>query len=296
MRGNNPYLAHAYYTSKGWYNAYLSNYGSYDHLIEGFISIRNRFADFVLPLVGITPKGDQALGSCFAINTDTIITAKHCIQDVAKFQILDKDKKLIPIADVYFASDNNVDIAVIKTQGKYFEGTGTDIRKLHAAYDNDRLYSELSSANYLDGVIALLGEGRILDDILTLGYPPVAEFDSMLIASKSQINSTYLRSSAREILAKEAKYYHDLEYLVINSKVKGGNSGGPIFNSLGLIVGVIVQMPAAMENQNAFDQLGYGLAIPSSVIKQMLDAIILKDDRATKQSLHPKEDYFSLHK
>lgn len=295
MQGGNPYLGHAYYTSKGLYNAYWSNYGSYDHLIKGFISIRDRFAAFVLPLIGVTHQEDIAVGTCFALNSDTIVTAKHCIQDLNRFQILDKDKRVIPVAEVFFAADENVDIAIVKTQGKYFEADGKDIPKLRAAYDNDRLYDELSSTNYLDGVLALLGEGKILDDILTLGYPPVAEFDSMLIANKSQINSTYLRASAGEILARQAKYYHDLEYLVINSKVKGGNSGGPVFNSLGLIVGVVVQMPAAMEDPKLFDQLGYGLAIPSSIVKQVLDAIVHGQDGATKQTVYAKDDYYSLH-
>lgn len=293
LKGDSPYFAHSYYTSIG-INMYLVNYGCYDHLVEGFLSIRNRFADTVLPVIGRNEFGDARIGSCFVLSSNTIITAMHCVKDVSNFQVLDKRGNIVPIEKVYFPSDSAIDIAILKTQDSFFKDFVTDIPKLN--YEIDRHYEDLERTNELRDVVSLMADGEVLEDVLSLGYPPVAGFDSMLIASKSQINSTYLRSSSGEVVAIEPKYFHNLKYLVINSKVKGGNSGGPIFNSLGLVVGVIVEMPLDMQDKEKFDQLGYGLAIPSVVIKNILDAIQNSTEAVQIQTIRRVDSAYTISK
>jgi hypothetical protein len=52
--------------------------------------------------------------------------------------------------------------------------------------------------------ISLLADAIVLDDALTLGYPPISGFESVLIADRASINSMYLRSSAGQVIAAES--------------------------------------------------------------------------------------------
>ena len=47
--------------------------------------------------------------------------------------------------------------------------------------------------------------------------------------------------------------------VLLNARVKGGNSGGPVIYDFGQLVGIITQMPMNLSGTN-IDELGYGLA------------------------------------
>ncbi len=268
--GDHPFYGHHYYTNKGFYDSDLSKYGSYELLVQGFLAVRERFRKIVLAISVTLANDDLSVGSGFVYSNECIITARHCIDGkFKKITIMAEDGTVVPVDNLYIPNNPYLDIAVLKTSSKLFETLPSYSLRVKEEYEGKTKMDEL---NYVDvSSIILLGPGKILDDVLTLGYPPIAGFEAILIADKSAINSTLLRSSTGQLLAGEKEYKNGIKYFLLNAKVKGGNSGGPVFDKLGRVVGMIVAMPPDIKNSDELDKLGYGMAIPSESIKSVLD-------------------------
>ena len=56
--------------------------------------------------------------------------------------------------------------------------------------------------------------------------------------------------------------------MLVTARIRGGNSGGPIINSNGQVVGVAFSEPMSEGN---YDDMGYGVAYPIDVLGQLLD-------------------------
>jgi serine protease Do len=68
-------------------------------------------------------------------------------------------------------------------------------------------------------------------------------------------------------------------YLLISARVKGGNSGGPVINRKGEVVGIITADLATLEGP---DLLGYGAALASRQIQNFLDSAQLGNDQVRR--------------
>ena len=293
-KGSNPYYRHCYYTNKEIYDKDLSKYGSYDLLVNGFYSVRERFSSLCLPISVKTVNDDYSIGSCFIYDNETVITARHCIEGeiVKSFQILDIESKPIPVENIYVSSQSFLDVAIIKTQKNYFESFESFV----VSSKPDHLGTSLvDKANFIDSpVFILFGQGKVLDNILTLGYPPISGFESILIADKSAINSVFLRSSVGQVLTQQNKIGYwgdDLEYFLINAKVKGGNSGGPVFDNLGRVIGIVVEIPVDIIIKTEIDKLGYGLVVPAKYIKDLMISIKEKDSNCICLKVQSENDF-----
>jgi S1-C subfamily serine protease len=58
--------------------------------------------------------------------------------------------------------------------------------------------------------------------------------------------------------------------MLLTCPIKGGNSGGPIINELGEVVGVITDLPYSEGNQSMYDNFGYGCATPIEYIDDLI--------------------------
>jgi len=97
-------------------------------------------------------------------------------------------------------------------------------------------------------------KGDVLDDVLVMGYPKHCGFNALLTATTgaiAAIGQTHLE-----------KY----ELMLLTGKIKGGNSGGPVINTEGYVVGVVTESSDA---QGGYDKFGYGMAIPSSYLGKL---------------------------
>lgn len=101
-----------------------------------------------------------------------------------------------------------------------------------------------------------VGIGEIIDEIMVMGYPNHAGFEKFLTATTGQI------------AARKDSYLCKYELLLLTEKIKGGNSGGPVLNNKGQIVGIVTEVP---DPDGDYDKFGYGLAIPSEYIKNMTE-------------------------
>lgn len=220
----------------------LAKYGGYDFLIEGFQLIQKSFSNSVLKVVVQNRNNDFGIGTCFALIEDLIVTARHCIENFKKVSIIDSQGNVILPKEIIVPKDENIDLAVIKPAGNPFG----NIKQF------------------------IFGEPEILDEILTMGYPPLATFDAVQINETANINSI-LKNSKGKIVARELKYRESTDYLILNARVKGGNSGGPVINQYGTVVGLIVQQLPDIFEPLKLDELGYGIAISSNEIINLIE-------------------------
>lgn len=98
------------------------------------------------------------------------------------------------------------------------------------------------------------GIGEIIDEIMIMGYPNHAGFGNFLTATTGQIAGI------------ETCYLYGHEFMLLTGKIKGGNSGGPVLNNKGQIVGIVTDTPEA---EGDYDKFGYGLAIPRKYIDNL---------------------------
>lgn len=221
---------------------YLSNYepsveedsyGTFDFVAFGFPLIRSEFEASVFPLVITTESGDQAIGTAFLISGGRILTASHCIEDGCRASIRGVDPK--GLRAIFTPSDDRIDVAAF-------------------VFDQDPA-PERRPFN--------IGGAAILDEVMTMGYPPVPGFQSVLIAETARI-AGYLHSTTGQLIAEYESYLDRQDYLLISARVKGGNSGGPVLNKRGEVVGLIANAPST--DSSEIDALGFGIAVPSPAI------------------------------
>lgn len=229
----------------------LAAYGVYDFFIDGFIAIRERFTDVVRP-IGVKKGDEPSIGTCFNIGNGFIVTARHCVENMDRVSIADKFGGFEKAKNIYVDIDRNFDLAVIELETK-------DVESPYFRFKQE----------------------TILEEVLTMGYPPIPGFLDIQLAEVTRINS-YVKSSLGNIIGAGRSYTEKQNFILINAKVKGGNSGGPVINNRGEVVGVLVSISGDSENYKAFDSLGYGLAIPTSEILRFINNINEKADNVTK--------------
>lgn len=225
-------------------------YGSYDFEYNGFLSIYDYFKNSVIPIVGVNAKGDQDIGTAYYIGDNLFVTAAHCITGLKKFKLSIKDEPIV-LEEVWFADGIDPDIydlAIIKIGGK------------------------------VDLPPFMLDESSVLDSVLVMGYPPIPGFHAVLVSEKAAISTELqqlmTKTSTGQVVAVQTSYMSKMEYFIINARVKGGNSGGPVINKSGKVVGTIFQLP--MDSQGGsdggrYDLMGFGVCLPSKYTQLLIN-------------------------
>lgn len=264
QKGDDPIYG-ATYVAQTLSSEYLK-YGSYYFHFYGFRSIRNHFAKSVLP-IDVTKKDDSKdIGTCFIIDAHRIITAKHCIEDKRNIGILDPMGQVVTPTSIWVPSDNT-DLALIEMN-----------------------YYNFSSCPKFE-----LEYGEVLEEILTMGYPPIPGFDAVQVADLSHIGGS-VKVSKGKIIAEERTLWDPEAFYLINARVKGGNSGGPIINNLGFVIGMVVNIPLNPEDQQKIDHLAYGVALTGRRIINFINDVNCNNDKVEKILFKTDKGGFSTSK
>jgi serine protease Do len=236
--GNDPTIQNPVLAERLWsidFNEHYGKYGTYDFIVEGFGAIASHFTKSVRPIVIQDRSGKIDIGTSFLFNKSHLLTAKHVVEHAETVKLLRPDGSPADIHSIMLSNEPNVDIAVITIEDGSFE--------------------ELPPFNITE-------KHTILEEVMTIGYPPIPGFDAIPIYERGSINNNF-KFSRGEIVGNGESYLDGQNYFLMNAKVKGGNSGGPVINSEGFVIGMIGRIPADSADKHKLDSLGYGIVTPS---------------------------------
>lgn len=209
-------------------------------LIGGFLTIYDIYKNLVKPIQFIKKNDDRSLGTCFFLMGNRIITARHCIEGASGIAIRDIDLKN---AKIYFHQNDNIDLAMI-------------------------------TVNATSNLSPKIGKGRVLDEVITLGFPQTAGFHNFVVVETAQVSSRFSATKGN-IVGKGKEIFSKVDLFLINARIKGGNSGGPVLNHRGEIIGVSIQQNYG---EGYYDDLGYGTVVPIQyAFDGLLDLSIAQD-------------------
>ena len=239
------------------------NYGAYDFKYRGFVYTRDYFTHSVLQIEAQYEDLRLDTGTAYYIGNNLFVTAAHCVSDVARFNLLLPDSSPLALMEVWFAKgqDRNVfDLAIIRVDG------------------------ELAIPSFM------LDTPAVLDEVLVMGFPPIANLPSIQTAETATIGA-YQKASTGQVVANTTAYRTQMDYFLINARVKGGNSGGPVINKEGKVVGTVVALPYDLESEPhnpRYDIMGYGQCLPSKYVEELLAG-------PEQFPLHKDGKYYSFH-
>lgn len=238
-------------------------YGYYDFAYNGFPFIREYFFESIVPIVGINKKGDIDIGTAYYIGDNMFVTAAHCVLDLSRFALQYQDGNQIKVSSVMFSDNNSIDLAIIKAD------------------------EEIRLTPFM------LGDPNILDEVLVMGYPPIPGMDAVLISETGSV-STFIppaqKASAGQVVAETKSYLSPMDYFMINCRVKGGNSGGPVINEHGLVIGTVVSLVYDSQGGSdggRYDIMGFGTCLSSKYI------LNVQQDGVT-QEVEINDGYYSI--
>lgn len=221
----------------------LAEYGDYDFTAIGFKEIVHRFQSSVIKL-SVVSAGDTKVttGTAFLIDNSRMVTAAHCLPEHSTVTVEGWEAAAHPIKKI-------TTFGRLDSTRPFFSCRGLE----------DLAVIEFESDPYPEThKFALWGAG-ILDDCLVMGYPNIAGFDFPQIAGTGQVVSEH------------DSYARKQRMLFVDVRVKGGNSGGPVINRFGRVIGVITNSEASGEKD--IQELGYALATPAQTLLDLVNSI-----------------------
>lgn len=231
---NTPVMGETYYSF--FVDEGLADYGKYDFLVYGFPEVRRRFINSVFPIIVEHEDGTPDIGTAFLIEGKKIVTARHCVENMNKISIPESAAEPLRIV---CDSDPDVDLAILE-------------------FEKDPFPSKPAFK---------LRQHMILEEVLTMGYPPIPGFADVLVSEVSHLSANLVKTSKGVLVAEAMRYFTGKFHVLMNARVKGGNSGGPVIGEDGMVVGVITDMPSDGEE---VDKLGYSAVIPVTGLEKLL--------------------------
>lgn len=211
--------------------------------LYGLKYIYDYYKNYTLPIIHTNKDNDISIGSSFLF-IGGILTAKHCIEGAISIAIKGISKENLEKSKFYTLSKESIDLIYIK-------------------FEEDIIDS-----------IYFSEEAQILDEVIALGFPKIAGFHNFLTAEKALISSRLTGSKGAVTAISEDIWIRE-NLILITAKIKGGNSGGPIINSKGNVIGVAANL-ATGEGQ--YDDLGYGTVIPISFANELIKNLTVQFD------------------
>ncbi len=166
------------------------------------------------------------------------ITNKHVVTENENLEIFDKNNSSLVYKSLIFSE--KFDIAAV--------------------------LSEENNLSFRESLDFSVGLDDVTDEIITMGYPPVPHSTQAdLLIHKGEINSIVYLWSARH------------KMIVFSAKTFPGNSGGPIINELGKVVGIVTQSCEYkyIENEETKIFVEYYMGILASDIIEFIDCEVI---------------------
>lgn len=220
----------------------LAEYGTYDFTVLGFPKLVRHFENSVVKLI-VAPGVDdrETTGTGFLMEGNRLVTAAHCLPEGDRVLIENWDAEKSPIKRITilgreglnpFKTDRGlVDLAIV----------------------------EFESDPFPDAAKFKLWGADTLDECLVMGYPSIPGLDIGLIPSAGRV--------VREFHV----YLRNQNMMLVDARVKGGNSGGPVLNKYGKVMGVITN--GESEDEFMREKMGFAIATPAQTLLDLINAI-----------------------
>lgn len=212
----------------------------------GFEYIYKAYKNNIRLLIGTRDGGIPDSGTCF-ICGNSIYTAGHCIKNMYDLNIEGFTKEELQRAKAYSTKIGDIDVA--------------------------RIDIEVTDCKH-----AFFSDAKILDDVIVMGFPTIPGFQNFLTVEKASVSSIgKIKSTVTkgQVVAIEELYLSQCDLMLITAKIRGGNSGGPVINSSGFFVGVVLELPDYSNNKE--DDLGYGICVPYQTIRSAIDNSLFEE-------------------
>ncbi|RCK72658.1 MAG: HtrA protease/chaperone protein [Ignavibacteriae bacterium] len=257
-----------------WYNAdYTEEKGNYIIDESGLIKktqtdydSRNRYIELTLesifvkaypPLSGKASfshaRSLKSAGSGFLISSSgLVVTNYHVIEDASRIEVVFPEKKLIKSASVRLKDSKN-DIAILEVKDFSFQEVSTQPIP----------YS-----------LADLNSIKVGQEVFTLGFPL-----GDILGTKSRLSTGRINS--------EYGLQDDPRLFQIANPLQPGNSGGPLFNTKGELVGIVV---ASLNAKFFYENIGIipqnvNFAIKVNYLQSLVAMISEGDDILRRRNL-----------
>ena len=193
------------------------------------------------PNVSVVTQPSSWTGTGFALKNGYIVTNNHVIEGASSIQVSGVKGIMEPsLTATVIATDPKNDLAIIKIDDSRFTGFGT----LPYALRNS---------------LAAVGE-----NVWVLGYPLTQYLGNEIKVTDGIVSS-------------KSGYQGDITTYQISAPVQPGNSGGPLFDRDGNIVGVVNAGVPGAEN--------VGYAIKISYLLNLIDAFSIESATPTSNSI-----------
>ena len=213
-----------------YYNKKLS------YIVFGFKHIYDDYKKYILPLEFTDVNDNKSLGTCF-LYSNGIATARHCIECAMKISIQGITKENLEKAKFEVHENPLMDLLFIR-------------------FDKQIIDTILFSEN-----------AELLDEVMTMGYPKIPGYHNFLSAENATVSSKFT-ASVGQIASNAEDIWIREKLFLITAKIKGGNSGGPVVNRNGAVIGVTVNLS---QGEGDYDELGYGTVIPISFLDELIN-------------------------
>jgi TPR repeat protein len=187
---------------------------------QGISEAQRRAAAFVAVKPPSAVNSATASGTGFFVTQDGyLVTAAHVVDGATKIVV---KTKYLALGAAVVKMDKINDLAVLRITGAYPPGAMTN----HYMLRNN--YSKLAavSPKFRPLTVANSSDAKLGDSVSTLGFPNL-EFQGFTPKfTRGEINSL-------------AGFQDDAHHFQISAQIQPGNSGGPLLDSSGAVIGVV---------------------------------------------------------
>ena len=229
--------AYSMYTVNEDLARFLYERGSIKSTIFGFGYIADNYRSAIVKILVRTREGDDGIGTGFLFN----------------FQDTQRTKKWSIVITNKHVAEHEKHLQVLSVDD--------DIKEWHRIFVSDKYdVGAILLRDFWDTPsLHLYPDAKILDDLIIAGYPPVPTArEAYQVVHRGEINSFVTD-------------YWNNDFLLFSAKTSPGNSGGPVINDLGMVVGLVTQQ---LFEKGAFEekgQLPYFAAVPSKSVIDFLN-------------------------
>ncbi|WP_276349181.1 serine protease [Daejeonella sp. JGW-45] len=193
------------YKAGGEYCKFLYERHAIYNVLGGWQFIVQRYSQCVFKIVNINSEGDHSIGTGFYYAAGNSEIAKYLI--ITNRHVIEKASKI----EIYSVDDKEVSYEKIIPDTK-----------------NDLAYIILKEKLEIE-TFHLYPEPEVLSDIITIGYPSIPmTAQAYQISHKGEVNSF-------------VETYNKNRFFLFSAKTSSGNSGSPIINNYGMVVGIVAQ-------------------------------------------------------